>query len=114
VMEELLAVAGKQGIAPTEMSFIIATVEGEFGTAVLDAGPGVEFVMTADDGTETAVVPLGVDGLVVIMHELVPEGVEHVLMRAAGTLPILVVDHRDEPAIVVMAIEELLLKAAVS
>lgn len=89
-----------------EMSFIIADLKGEFGLACIAQGAGLEFAVVSSDA-EAVVIPLDVFGLLAILRSVVPDGVEPVVSRATGTIPILVVDAEDEPAIMILGIHEL-------
>lgn len=102
---ELMGIAIEQGIDPSSMAFVIADTRGDFGIECVSAG--FEFLSLDPDGAASMVIGLGTDGLVVIVAELVPDAVEPMLTRPAGTTPILVVDQDDEPALVFVAISEL-------
>lgn len=100
-----MGIAVEQGIEPKTMAFIVADLASAFGIGCLSAG--FEFLSLDPDGNPGMVIALGVDGLVVILAEMVPDAVEPVITRPAGTSPVLVVDEEDEPRLVLIAIAEL-------
>lgn len=94
----LASVAEEQGVQTADISFIVADARGEYGQSCRQAG--VEFLVARDGEPDVMVILLGIDGLLGILSATIPEGVSHVEDRAHGTIPILVVDHEDEPAII--------------
>jgi hypothetical protein len=107
-IRDLMAIAVDRDHEATEMSFIVADLAGHFGAACLEESAAVEFVVFGGGPPPTIVMPIGVDGLVAILREVVPEAVGPVLTRPPGTIAIFICDGQDEPAIVLMPISELM------
>jgi len=95
----LAAIAIERGCSAAELAFIIA--EGLFAETCLEAECGHEFLVV-DAAATTVVIPADVAGLLVILADMISEGVEPVITRPVGTTPVLVVDGDDEPAVVFM------------
>lgn len=84
---------------------IIANTRGEFGDVAAEAGEC--FVVADPDEGDVVVLALGLQGLIDIAAAVVPEAVPHILDRLPSTMPILVVDGDDEPALVIVSLNEL-------
>lgn len=106
-MAELMVVVHGAGLEDAEVAFIIGDMRSEFGTACFEQGAGSEFLVSSSDGEAAMVLVLDVEGLVSILRDVVPEGLEPVVTRPTGTMPILVVDAEDEPAIVILGVGDL-------
>lgn len=88
-----------------QLGGIIASRRGEFGRVVAEAGE--MFVVADYEQGEVVVLALGLDGLFDIAAAVLPEAVPHIVERAPSTMPILVVDGDDEPALVIVPLKEL-------
>ncbi len=96
-LAELLDLAVASGLKETPLGAIVASSAGRFGTICLEAGP--EFVVHDHDGATVSVVVMGLDGLLVIVAATLPDALPCLLARPQGTLPIVVVDEVDRPAL---------------
>lgn len=101
-LAELLDLAVASGLKKTPLGAIVASSAGRFGTICLEAGP--EFVVHDHDGATASVVVTGLDGLLVIVAATLPEALPCLLARPRGTLPIVIVDAADRPALVLVPI----------
>lgn len=106
---ELLNLAVGQDLDPAELGVLVADTAGMFGEVAREAGD--EFVVVGDD-SGVAVVLLGIDGLVLIVASLMPEALSPIIMRPARTITVVVVDADDEPALMFVALHELLTEPA--
>jgi hypothetical protein len=105
-LRELMGLATGAGFAPGTMAFIVADLAGSFGRACIEEGAGIEFLVVIE-GAAAMAVPIGVDGLLVILLDVVPEAVPPVISRPPATVPVLIVDADDEPALVILEVERL-------
>ncbi len=88
---------------PTQLGGIIARADGCFGVVAAEAGSC--FLDRHPEG-DAVVLAMGLWGVVDIAEAVVPEAVQHILDRPPSTLPILIVDCDDEPAVALLALED--------
>lgn len=102
----LAQVAAVNELLLDQLSFIVADLRGDFGQACLAEGAGLEFIVRHPPAA--MVIPLDVDGLLAIATDTVPEALGVIADREPTTVPILIVDSDDEPAVVILDANELL------
>ena len=108
-MRALARIARDRGIGPAEQAFIIASVDGDFGSQCVISGAGLEFLVT--DGKSAAMV-IAMDrvGVRRMLADVIHEDAEHIKFppeRDDG-IPALVVDGSDQPGLAFVALAELL------
>jgi hypothetical protein len=108
---ELMNIAVAAGLAAIEMSFILTDLGSHFGVACLAEGAGREFVVSDRESEPVILVPLGVNGLLVILAAMLPEAVDPVLTRPPGAVPVLIVDADDEPAVALLDVSKLIARS---
>lgn len=89
----------------SKLGGIIANTDGEFGRVAAEAGE--MFIVADPDDGHVVVLALGLDGLLDIAAAVVPDAVAHIINRPPSTIPILLVDGGDEPALVILPFDEL-------
>ena len=90
-------------------SFVVGELGGQFAEVCMDAGE--EFLDVIDDeGRGAFVVPLDAPGLITILADLFPEGVEPTVMRPPSTVAVFVVDADDVPALAILGVEKFTLE----
>lgn len=88
-----------------QLGGIVASGKGDFGEVAAEAGQC--FVVRDPEEGDVVVVAMDLHGLIDVALAVIPEAVAHILARPPATMPILVVDAADEPAVVLLPLDTL-------
>lgn len=109
----LLLLQQEKGIAPEEITLVVVLdLRGEGRIVAVEALGEIlvrfyEAEAASTNSIPTASFPLDGEGGMQLLGLLVPEFVDVAMRRQAGTIPVLLIDHEDEPGITFIDVPDL-------
>lgn len=113
IREQLLLLQQEQGIDPEEITLIVVLdLRGNGRVVAVEALGEIlvrhyEAEAASTRSIPTVSLPLDGEGGMQLLDLLVPEFVEVAVQRRTGTIPVLLIDHEDEPGITFIDVPDL-------